>query len=221
MLHRRALLRIAIGGTAAVTLLVAVANVVVLAGARGTTADPAAEPHAQVALVLGAGLNQDGSPSGMLEDRLRAAVALYRDGRVDRILASGDHGRPGYDEPNAMRHELVRLGVPDEDVFTDHAGFATLDSVVRAKKVFDVKSAIVVTQGFHLPRALWLARQAGLTAYGLEAGAGHGYGRNGTKAKVREVIARTKAVGDILTGAKPKFLGPTVDVAGDARASRG
>src|SRR4051794_37401907 len=124
MLDRRALLRIAIGGTAAMALLVAVANVVVLAGARGTTSDPAAEPHAQVALVLGAGLDQDGSPSAMLEDRIRAAVALYRDGRVDRILASGDHGRAGYDEPNAMRHELVRLGVPDEDVFTDHAGFA-------------------------------------------------------------------------------------------------
>jgi SanA protein len=221
MLHRRALLRIAIGGTAALALLVAVANVIVLLGSKGTTADPAAEPHAQVALVLGAGLNRDGRPSGMLEDRLRAAVALYRDGRVDRILASGDHGRPGYDEPNAMRAELVRLGVPDADVFTDHAGFATLDSVVRAKRVFNVSSAIVVTQGFHLPRALWLARQAGLTAYGLEAGAGNGYGHNGTKAKVREVIARTKAVGDVLTGARPKFLGPTVDVAGDARASRG
>jgi SanA protein len=221
MLNRRALVRIAVGGTVALALLVATANVIVLLGAKGTTADPAAEPHAQVALVLGAGLNPDGRPSAMLEDRLRAAVALYRDGRVDRILASGDHGRPGYDEPNAMRHELVRLGVPDADVFTDHAGFATLDSVVRAKKVFDVKSAIVVTQGFHLPRALWLARRAGLTAYGLEAGAGRGYGRNGTKAQVREVIARTKAVGDILTGAKPKFLGPTVDVAGDARASRG
>jgi SanA protein len=221
MLHRRALLRIAIGGTAALALLVAAANAVVLLGSQGTTSNPAAEPHAQVALVLGAGLDPDGSPSKMLEDRLRSAVALYRDGRVDRILASGDHGRPGYDEPNAMRHELVRLGVPDADVFTDHAGFATLDSVVRAKKVFDVKSAIIVTQGFHLPRALWLARRAGLTAYGLEAGAGQGYGRNGTKASVREVIARTKAVGDVLTGAKPKFLGPTVDVAGDAQASRG
>jgi SanA protein len=219
--HRRALLRIAIGGTAALVLLVAGANAIVLLGGGGSTADPAAEPRAQVALVLGAGLNADGAPSGMLEDRLRAAAALYRDGRVDRVLASGDHGRPGYDEPNAMRRELVRLGVPDADVFTDHAGFATLDSVVRAKKVFNVSSAIVVTQGFHLSRALWLARRAGLTAHGLEAGAGHGYGPKGTQAQVREVLARTKAVGDVLTGARPRFLGPKVDVAGDARASRG
>jgi SanA protein len=221
MLHRRALLRIAIGGTAALALLVAAANAVVLLGGEGSTTDPGRERHAQVALVLGAGLNANGSPSGMLEDRLRAAAALYHDGRVDRVLASGDHGRPGYDEPNAMRRELVRLGVPDGDVFTDHAGFATLDSVVRAKQVFNVSSAVVVTQGFHLPRALWLARRAGLTAYGLEAGHGDGYGRNGVKAKLREVLARTKAVGDVVTGAQPRFLGPRVDVAGDARASRG
>jgi SanA protein len=221
MLHRRALVRIAIGGTAMVAVLVGVANAIVLLGGTGTARDAADEPHAQVALVLGAGLNADGAPSGMLEDRLRAAAALYRDGRVERVLASGDHGRPGYDEPNAMRRELVRLGVPDRDVFTDHAGFATLDSVVRARKVFNVHSAIVVTQGFHLPRALWLARRAGLTAYGLEAGAGHGYGEKGVQAKVREVLARTKAVGDVVTGAQPRFLGPRVDVAGDASASRG
>lgn len=111
--------------------------------------------------------------------------------------------------------------MPDRDVFTDHAGFDTLDSVVRARKVFDVDSAIVVTQGFHLPRALWLARRAGLTAHGLEAGAGAGYGGKGTQAGVREVIARTKALGDVLTGAQPKYLGPRVDISGDARASRG
>ncbi|HWI75315.1 MAG TPA: ElyC/SanA/YdcF family protein [Baekduia sp.] len=221
MLHRRTLLRIAIGAAAALVLLVGVANAVILLGGNGSTTDPAKEPHAQVALVLGAGLNRDGRPSAMLEDRLRAGAALYKDGRVDRVLASGDHGRPGYDEVNAMRRELVRLGVPDADVFTDHAGFDTLDSVVRARKVFNVDSAIVVTQGFHLPRALWLARRAGLTVHGLEAGAGHGYGGKGTQASVREVVARTKAFGDILTGAQPKYLGPRVDIDGDARASRG
>jgi SanA protein len=221
MLHRRTLLRIAIGATAAVVLLIGVANAVVLLGGGGSTANPAKEPHAQVALVLGAGLDADGSPSAMLEDRLRAAAALYEGGRVDHVLASGDHGRPGYDEVNAMRRELVRLGVPDGDVFTDHAGFDTLDSVVRARKVFDVSSAIVVTQGFHLPRALWLARRAGLTVHGLEAGADHDYGGKGTQARVREVVARTKAFGDILTGAQPKYLGPRVDIDGDARASRG
>ena len=103
-------------------------------------------------------------------------------------------------------------------MFTDHAGFATIDSVVRARKVFNVHSAVIVTQGFHLPRA-WLACRAGLEAHGLAAD-GH-YGRRGRMAAVREVLARTKAVQDSLTGAQPKFLGPRIDIAGDGRARRG
>jgi SanA protein len=224
MLDRRAVVRMAIGGAGMAVVLalaVGVANAIVLLGGGGVRTDPRAVPHAQAALVLGALVQPDGRPSPMLEDRLVAAAALYRDGKVDRVLASGDHGRPDYDEVNAMRRELVRLGVPDRAIFTDHAGFATLDSVVRARKVFGVHSAIVVTQGFHLPRALWLARRAGLTAYGLEAGSGKAYGSKGTLARVREMLARTKAVADVVTGAQPKFLGPRIDIAGDARKSRG
>src|SRR4051794_11771513 len=224
MLNRRALTRRAIGGVAALSVLalvVGIANAVVLLGGRGAQTDPRALPHAQAALVLGAYVQPDGRPSAMLEDRLRAAASLYRDGRVDKVLASGDHGRPDYDEVNAMRSELIRLGVPDRVIFTDHAGFATLDSVVRARKVFAVHSAIVVTQPFHMARALWLAHRAGLTAYGLEAGSGKDYGSKGVQAGVRELLARTKAVADVVTGAQPKFLGPQVDIAGSARASRG
>jgi SanA protein len=224
MLNRRVAVRMAIGGAAALavlTLAIGVANAVVLLGGRGAKTDPRALPHAQAALVLGAFVQPDGHPSAMLEDRIRAAAQLYHDGRVDKILASGDHGRPDYDEVNAMRAELVRLGVPDHVIFTDHAGFATLDSVVRARKVFDVKTAIIVTQPFHMSRALWLAHRAGLTAYGLDAGQGKDYGSQGTLADVREVLARTKAVADVVTGAQPKFLGPKVDIAGSAAASRG
>src|SRR4051812_17011376 len=173
MPSRRTFVRSAVGAAAAVALMamaVGAANAIVLLGGRGAKTDVEALPHAPVALVLGAFVEPRGRPSGMLEDRLRGAAALYRAGRVDRVLASGDHGRRDYDEVNAMRHELVRLGVPDRDVFTDHAGFATLDSVVRAREVFGVRSAIVVTQAFHLPRALWLARQAGPAAYGPAAG---------------------------------------------------
>jgi SanA protein len=224
MFDRRVVVRTLLGGAGIAVLLglvVGVANAVVLLGGRGAKTDPQAVPHAQAALVLGALVQPDGRPSGMLEDRIRAAAALYRAGRVDKVLASGDHGRPDYDEVNAMRRELVRLGVPDDDVFTDHAGFATLDSVVRARKVFNVKSVTVVTQPFHMPRALWLARHAGLTASGLEAGAGNSYGSKGTASRVREIFARTKAFGDVLTGAQPKFLGPRIDIAGSADASRG
>jgi SanA protein len=222
MRKRRAVLAwTACGAFAALAVLVGIANAVVLLGGRGAKTDPKALPHAQVALVLGAYVAPDGRPSAMLEDRLRGAAALYHAHRVDKVLASGDHGRPNYDEVNAMRAELVRLGVPDDRIFTDHAGFATLDSVVRARKVFAVRSAIVVTQPFHMARALWLAHRAGLKAYGLEAGAGRDYGSKGMQADVREVLARTKAVADIVTGAQPKFLGPRVDIAGSAQASRG
>jgi SanA protein len=220
MPHRRLVVRIVLGALATVVLLVAAANAIVLLGGRGTTHDPEAVPHAQVALVLGAGVDAAGRPSAMLEDRLRVAARLYREHRVDKVLASGDHGRPDYDEVNAMRRELLRLGVASSDLFTDHAGFDTLDSVVRARRVFEVRSAIIVTQAFHLPRALWLARHAGLEAHGLAADRGS-YGSKGRLAKVREVLARTKAVKDVVTGAQPRFLGPRIDIAGDGRASRG
>jgi SanA protein len=221
MLHRRRVLWIGCGVVALVVAFAAVANAVVLLGGGGSRTDPRTVPHAQAALVLGALVDSHGRPSAMLGDRLRAAAALYRDGRVDKVLASGDHGRRNYDEVNAMRRELVRLGVPDRDVFTDHAGFATLDSVVRARKVFGVHSAVIVTQGFHLPRALWLAHRAGLQATGLEAGTGKAYGGQTRRSEIREILARTKAVGDVVTGAQPRFLGPRIDIAGDARASRG
>jgi SanA protein len=119
-----------------------------------------------------------------------------------------------------MRSELLRLGVPARDIFEDHAGFDTWDSMVRARKVFAVRSAIVVTQRFHLARALWLARRAGLRASGLAADA-RGYGAVMRSLQAREVVARVKAVGDVVTGAAPRFLGPTHPIAGDGRSTLG
>jgi SanA protein len=214
--------RAAAGFTVVAVLAVAVANAVVLIGSEGTT--PAGEerraPRAQVALVLGALVERDGRPSPMLRDRIRAAAELYRAGKVDKVLASGDHGRAGYDEVNTMRRELMRLGVTDRDVFTDHAGFDTWDSVVRARKVFEVRSALVVSQGFHLPRAVWLARRAGLDAHGVAADVG-GYAGQSRKGSIREIVARTKAAADVVTGAEPRFLGRRIPITGDGRASRG
>ena len=200
-------------------LAVAAANAVVLLGGDGSS-DVAGAPHAQVALLLGAKVEPSGRPSAMLRDRIAIAAQLYRDGKVERVLASGDHGTTDYDEVNAMKRELVARGVPERDVFTDHAGFDTWSSVVRARKVFRVSSVLVVTQRFHLARAVWLARRAGLTAHGVDADL-HGYGRQGKLSQVREVLARVKAVGEVATGAQPRYLGPAIPITGDASASAG
>ena len=143
---RRRLTRLALGLLAGAIVIVGAANAVVALGGRGWTRDPAAARPAQAALVLGAQVQPDGQPSAMLEDRVRAAAALYRDRRVAKVLVSGDHGTVGYDEVGTMRRRLLSLGVPAQDIFEDHAGFDTWDSAQRAKLIFDVKSAVVVTQ---------------------------------------------------------------------------
>jgi SanA protein len=156
----------------------------------------------------------------MLDDRLTVAARLYSDGQVRKVLASGDHGTTAYDEVGAMRRRLVALGVPEEDVFTDHAGFDTWSSAVRAKKVFGAQRVIVVTQRFHLARAVWLARRAGLSADGASSDL-HRYGRLGEIAEAREVLARVKSFGEMAIGRKPRFLGPPVDLEGDGRVTLG
>ncbi len=217
---RRRLLRLAFGLLAGAAVIVGAANAVVALGGGGWTRDPAAAPPAEAALVLGAQVQPGGTPNVMLQDRVRAAAALYRDRRVAKVLVSGDHGTVGYDEVGAMRGALMRLGVPARDIFEDHAGFDTWDSMVRAKQVFEVKTAIVVTQRLHLAGALWLARRAGLRATGLAADA-RSSGSVTRMLQAREVIARVKAVGDVVTGAGPRFLGPRHPIAGDGRATVG
>ncbi|MEU9889261.1 ElyC/SanA/YdcF family protein [Sphaerisporangium sp. NPDC051017] len=123
-------------------------------------------PPAPVALVLGAGLFH-GVPSPMLATRLDLAAALYRDGRVRALLLSGDNGRVGYDEPSAMRAYLLARGVPAGVMVLDYAGFDTWDSCVRAREVFGARRLTVVTQNFHLPRAVALCRAAGIEAFGV------------------------------------------------------
>lgn len=217
---RRRTLAIGIGVVLVPVLLVTVANAIVVLGGRSGADGVADAPRAQAALVLGAGVTPDGRLTPMLADRVEVAARLYRAGKVEKVLASGDHGRVGYDEVNAMRRALLDAGVPARDVFTDHAGFDSWSSAVRAQKVFRVRSALVVTQGFHLPRAVWLARRAGLDAEGVSADL-RDYGRATEKSEVREVLARTKALGEVLVGREPRYLGEPVPITGDGRASVG
>ncbi|MBV7668576.1 YdcF family protein [Streptomyces halstedii] len=167
-----------------------------------TTADA---PAQEVAVVFGAGLWQ-GRPSPYLAHRLDAAAELYRTGKVRVVLVTGDNSRVEYDEPDAMRTYLTEHGVPDGRIVSDYAGFDTWDSCVRAKKIFGVDRAVLVSQGFHIRRAIALCRSAGIDAYGVGVDAVHDatwyYG--GT----REVFAAGKAALDLVFRPDPHFLGP-------------
>lgn len=175
-------------------------------------------PDAQAALVLGSRVYPDGTLSPVTEDRVRGGADLYHAGKVDKVLVSGDHGQEAYNEVGAMRDRLLALGVPAADIFCDHAGFNTWNSAVRARKVFQVTSAIVVTQEFHLPRAVYLAGQAGIDATGYAADR-RDYGTRGEVNTVREWLARVRAVADAVTNRRPRYLGPPIPIEGDGRAS--
>jgi SanA protein len=208
------------GALAALALLfVAVVNVAIVVGTRDDVTTVARARPAQVAIVLGARAYPGGGMSPMLGDRVATAAELYRAGRVSKVIVSGDHGTWTYDEPGTMRDALVARGVPPQDVFTDHAGFETWATMRRAHEVFGVRSAIVVSQGFHLPRALYLAHAAGLEAQGVPADL-RSYGPSETSSRVREVVARVKAFGSATVNA-PVILGPAIPIDGDGRVSWG
>lgn len=176
-------------------------------------------PEADAILVLGAYVLPDGTVSSMLSDRLTEAYELYELGKANKILVSGDHGRKNYDEVNAMKNFLIDKGVPEQNVFMDHAGFSTYESMYRARDIFQAKKIIIVTQGYHLRRAVFIARELGLEAYGVTSDR-HDYGNVMTMYRLREVLARNK---DFFTAKlikpKPTFLGNTIPVTGDGRAT--
>jgi vancomycin permeability regulator SanA len=163
-------------------------------------------PSAQVAVVFGAGL-ADGRPSPYLAHRLDAAAALYRAGKVRVVLVTGDNSREDYDEPDAMRAYLSGHGVPAGRIVRDYAGFDTWDSCARARRIFGVRRAVLVSQDFHIRRAVALCEAAGVTSYGVGVTEQHDvtwyYG--GT----REVFAAGKAVLDAVFRPDPEFLGRT------------
>lgn len=167
--------RIGLGALALVVLCtVAVfavdAHVRSSAGPRIVSVDEAAAlGDVDCVLVLGCGVHPDGRPSDMLADRVACGVALYENGTSPKLLMSGDHGRADYDEVTVMREAAVQAGLPKDDVFMDHAGFSTYESMYRARDVFGAKRIVVVSQGYHLYRALYVAERLGLDAYGVPA----------------------------------------------------
>ncbi|MBQ3038008.1 MAG: YdcF family protein [Clostridia bacterium] len=165
-------------------------------------------------IVLGAGVRADNSVSDVLRDRLDTAIELYKNGVVPKLLMSGDHGKKEYDEVNAMKnYVLEKTNIPSDDIFMDHAGFSTYESIYRARDIFEVDKAVIVTQKFHLPRALYIARLLGINAVGVEADM-HRY--KGYKYfEFREFLARVKEFINLIIKPEPKFLGEVIPVSGN------
>ena len=199
------------------TGLLAVAQVATSRAAAGHLFyEAAAVPARPVAIVFGAGLYPDGSPTPMLADRVAAAVELYRQGTVSHLLLSGDNSRTDYDEPTTMRRLALNAGVPAGDVTLDYAGFSTSESCARAARVFGVKAAVVVTQDFHIGRVVQLCRAEGIdTAAFAQSSDAYGWGSVQTL-RAREGAARVKALWATLHHPEPTFLGPFEGLAGSS-----
>lgn len=170
----------------------------------------------QTAIVLGAKVNQD-DPSDILEDRLLTALELYQDNKVEKLLVSGDNGQIEYNEVGAMRDYLLEKGIPGEDIFMDHAGFDTYDTMYRAKEIFQVENAVIVTQNFHLPRAIYIARALDIKAVGVSADR-QTYVYIELYEK-REKLAQVKAFLNVIFHSKPKFLGEPIPITGNGSES--
>lgn len=162
-------------------------------------------------LVLGAGIWGDG-PSPMLEDRLLEGLRLYNQKVSSKLVMSGDHGNIDYDEVNIMKSFAVEQGVPSEDVFMDHAGFATYDSMYRIRDVFGAKKIVIVTQKYHLYRAIYIAKRLGLEAYGVPSDPRSYVGE--TYREAREILARDKDFVKCIFKPKPTFLGDSISLKG-------
>lgn len=165
----------------------------------------------KVGLVLGTSKTlKSGHINLYFKYRVEATVDLYKNGKIDYVLVSGDNGNKNYDEPTDFKDELIKRGIPEDKIFLDYAGFRTLDSVVRAKEIFGQSSITIISQKFHNERAIYLAEKNNITAIGYNAK--DLQNKYGWKTRVREYFARTKAFLDILIGVKPKFLGEKIKI---------
>ena len=163
-------------------------------------------------IILGAAIWGD-KPSPMLEDRLLEGINLYKNNVSNKIIMSGDHGRKEYDEVNIMKKYAIEKGVPSEKIFMDHAGFSTYESIYRAKEIFGAKKVIIVTQKYHLYRALYISNQLGIEAYGVAADPRQYAGA--TYRELREILARNKDFIKCVFKPQPTYLGDTIPVSGN------
>ena len=163
-------------------------------------------------IILGAGIWGD-KPSPMLEDRLLEGIKLYQNNVSSKIIMSGDHGQEEYDEVNIMKNYAIQKGVPSEDIFMDHAGFSTYESIYRARDIFQAKKIVIVTQKYHLYRTLYIANKLGLEAYGVGSDPRQYVGA--TNREIREIFARDKDFFKCIFKPEPTYLGDTIPVSGN------
>lgn len=160
-------------------------------------------------IILGAGVWGD-KPSPMLEDRLQEGIKLYQNNVSDKIIMSGDHGRKEYDEVNLMKNYAIEKGIPAEKIFMDHAGFSTYESIYRAKEIFGAKKVVIVSQTYHLYRALHIANSLGLEAYGV--GADPRQYEGAINREIREILARDKDFVQCIFKPEPTYLGDKISL---------
>lgn len=168
-------------------------------------------PKTKVAIIFGAGINGD-KPSRYLKDRLDAGIALYKSNKVDKILLSGDNGKDEHDELTVMKLYCYENGVDTTKIYLDYAGFDSFSTMYRAKHIFKVDTAILVTQKYHLNRCIYIGDQLGVKSYGFSANKGRYLGYK--YYSFREKLSITKSVFDIVRNRKPKYLGKTIDING-------
>lgn len=170
-------------------------------------------------LVLGCAVWNNATVSPMLEDRVKTGLSLFESGVSDRLLMSGDHGKENYDEVNLMKKYCVDKGVEPDVIFLDHAGFSTYESMYRANAIFGVNKMVIVTQGYHLYRAVYIARALGIDAYGVAADLQDYAPDTDIKNNLRESLARVKDFGTCLLKPEPTYLGEAIPIDGSAKLS--
>ena len=193
-------------------LITVIINLYVILSTRNLIDNKEIDNDFDCILVLGAGIRNN-YPSPMLEDRLLASVKLYQDGVAKKIIVSGDHQYKNYDEVNVMKNYLIEKGIPSEDIFMDHAGLSSYDSMYRAKKIFKANKIMVVTQKYHLYRSLYIAKTLDIDAYGVSANPRKYYGQ--LKRDIREYAARIKDFFKCLIMPEPTYLGEVIPVNGN------
>ncbi len=196
-----------------VVLFVVACNLAVVKTAESRMyTDVSTVPQNRVGLLLGTNpIGRTGNPNTFYVNRIQAALALYRAGKVERFLISGDNSREEYDEPTWMKEDLMKAGVPDSVIYLDYAGFRTYDSMVRAKEVFGLNAFTIISQPFHNERAIYLATRKGMDVVGFNAQDTQ-FRRWKIRMTMREWLARTKAVLDVYTHKEPHFLGEPIEI---------